>query len=616
MPRLRISKLLFISLLLTFLSGCGRSWPAAGVGVHAGARLPTRAPEPKAVEPTLAFQTQISLGSVFPSELSWVGPGFVYANLRTLPGGKLSGGFFVYDPEREYILWRKDGGNYSMTELQVATDEFLVVRQYPQGKTTSELNSYNIETGKQATSYTLPAGAEVLGVINKGKTVLVWNKEVKQIRSYGTSSKEFDWIIPTAGKNVPQIVQHGVNVVAMTSQGATCFNASGTIIWKSNTPLHAPLVFAERGRELTWVTASKQLQTIDLTNGKTKKTSKPLNSKPEWTNLTYAGNRWILRGLAKNGKYVRVQMVHAFDSGLEDLWLHKSLLAITTSNVVAHGNTLYMANAQNGIALNAQTGERLALISISESGKGYPTVVHKMNSTIVFEGELVVLGIKPEDNTVLWRRSANPLMGQLDVQSLQSTTDRIKSNLGVEDIDFMAGSQSFSFQASQLQRQANSLSALADKAKAFGKGYKSLRLSTQSQISSAFGKAFANGSLALSGIGSALEQEQAQWRQSWQQDLGFRILALQAIIDHAQNTYSGKYTYRPASTKTGGGIKIFNMATGQHKMVKTGNQHGLGLLKLVDCKRNLLIHFGTMAASNSTQQFIDARLRVGHLVCE
>ena len=558
-----------------------------------------------------------STGSVFPSELSWVGPGYVYANLRTLPGGQLSGGFFVYDPERKYILWQKDGSNYSMTELQATTDQLLVVRQYPLGQTTSELNSYNIETGRQIVTHTLPTGAEVLGVVNQGKTALVWHKDAKQIRSYGTSSKKFYWTLDAPGDTAPQIVKHGAHVGAMTSQGATCFHpSSGAIIWKSNTPMHAPLVFAQRGQELTWVTANKQLQTIDLKNGKAKKTSKALNSKPEWTNLTYAGNRWILRGLAKSGKYVRVQMIHAFDSGLKELWVHKSLLAITTSNVVAHGNTLYMANAHNGIALNAQTGERLALIGISESGKGYPTVVHKVNATIVFEGELVVLGIKPEDNTVLWRRSVNPLMGQMDVQSLQSTTDRIKSILEVEDTNFMAGSQSFSFQASQLQRQANSLSALADKAKSLGKGYKALRLSTQSQVSSAFGKAFANGSLALSGIGSALEREQAQWRQSRQQDLGFRILALQAITDHAQNTYSGKYTYRPAATKTGGGIKLFNLESGQHKMVKTGNQHGLGLLNLVDCKRNLLVHFGTLAAASSTQQFIDARLQVGHLVCE
>jgi hypothetical protein len=184
----------------------------------------------------------------------------------------------------------------------------------------------------------------------------------------------------------------------------------------------------------------------------------------------------------------------------------------------------------------------------------------------------------------------------------------------------MAASRSLHFQAMTMQRQSNLLMSQANKARFEGKGYKAFKLRNQARTSSSLSSAFNLGSLAISGISMALQMQEASFRDGRMQDLGFRVMAQHSIARHAENVYSGDYTYRPSTTSESQGIKLVNFESGAHKTIPTGDDmRGIGLLNLVDCQRGIFVHFGNSRAKAKPSHelvVIDTHLQVGSLSCE
>jgi outer membrane protein assembly factor BamB len=410
---------------------------------------------------------RLPLGSALVEDMRLIAPERLLVGLRLDDEYLPNRDVLLLDAASGKVLWRYDRQQRPGTFTLVLADAGCICfRVDAEGGTSllgldaaSGAERWNVElrAGTARVEPLLGQGALLAAGVAKGEATLA---------AYDTDSGARRWerhaAAPGAEARHPPLVT--TQAIWHFYEGVTRLAPErGETLWSRGDvhlgPLSPPPVLA--GAALLVIDGRNRLLRLDAERGTTLGET-ALDAALRYTNIYPYGERIYLRaerpaapGAAPGGGAYTLQALDARSGRV--LWSYRDSEP-SISNLIEHGGRVYVATQSRLLALGLDSGARFFSRTLTNSGRTYPVHLRRFGETIVFIGELLIVGVDARSGALTYTQGMNPLAPETSLTSLDAAIRAgegivVKQDVTGDVLDLLA---IYSSEARDFQNLSNS----------------------------------------------------------------------------------------------------------------------------------------------------------------
>jgi outer membrane protein assembly factor BamB len=203
--------------------------------------------------------------------------------------------------------------------------------------------------------------------------------------------------------------------------------ATGKTLWDRedlHLDNHSPLPYLENGF-LYIITQEKNLHRLVTDSGESS-LEVPLSADIRYTNVFPMGERIYLRGERGEGEFV----ISALDSNSgQVLWTY-SRDEPTVSNLIREEGKLFVSTPSTVLCLDDKSGRELFASPASQTGQTFPVRLRKFDNTLVYVGELVIVGFDAVTGKRKYFNGVTPVSQEEHLDALDNWMTVLQERIG------------------------------------------------------------------------------------------------------------------------------------------------------------------------------------------